>query len=78
MDGFAPNINCDICGPDDLSGERHHGCEAEWNWRANNKKCTKCGINDATNDYWCGECTPESPFLGYPPTFVTQPGRPEA
>lgn len=59
-------MNCDICGPDGLSGERHDACEKEWHRRAHAKECTKCGQNAATRGYWCGECTPESPFLGYP------------
>ena len=59
-------MECDICGPDDLSGERHDACEAEWYKRANDKKCTKCGTGDASSGYWCSTCGPESPYLNYP------------
>lgn len=60
-------MNCDICGPDTLSGERHAACEKEWHRRADAGECTKCSRNHAVNGYWCRECTPESPMLGYTP-----------
>lgn len=59
-------MDCDICGDNDLSFERHPECEKEWHRRAKAEICTKCGSNAAMNGYWCRECTPESPFLGYP------------
>ena len=65
-------VDCHFCGgkiTDSLPtvGIYHLECEREEYNRMREGRCTRCGADGTVWMHMCGSCTPESPYVDYPP-----------